>query len=111
MKNKNLLIGAGVVVVAYLLWKKSQSNSVTKSDVLTPKSSITQQEKTDLFNKAIQTPYIGGAYNPSLDEMIKESKKINDLAKAKIKELKLDAEFTSWVNARPKVDYGMYPPN
>ena len=25
MKNKNLLIGAGVVVVAYLLWKKSQN--------------------------------------------------------------------------------------
>jgi hypothetical protein len=25
MKNKNLLIGAGVVVVGYLLWKKSQS--------------------------------------------------------------------------------------
>jgi hypothetical protein len=107
MKNTNLLIGAGVVVVGYLLWKKSQSNS----DVLTPKSSITQQEKTDLFNKAIYRPTQGGAYNPRIDEMIKESKKINDLAKAKIKELKLDAEFTSWVNARPKVDYGMYPPN
>ena len=26
MNNKNLLIGAGVVVVGYLLWKKSQSN-------------------------------------------------------------------------------------
>jgi hypothetical protein len=25
MKNKNLLIGAGVVVVGYFLWKKSQS--------------------------------------------------------------------------------------
>jgi len=25
MENKKLLIGAGVVVVAYLLWKKSQS--------------------------------------------------------------------------------------
>ena len=36
MKNKNLLIGAGVVVVGYLLWKKSQNNSVAKSDVVTP---------------------------------------------------------------------------
>ena len=36
MENKNILIGAGVVVVGYLLWKKSQSNSFTKSDVVTP---------------------------------------------------------------------------
>jgi hypothetical protein len=28
MKNKNLLIGAGFVVVGYLLWKKSQRNSL-----------------------------------------------------------------------------------
>lgn len=29
MNNKNLLIGAGVLVVGYLLWKKSKSNSVS----------------------------------------------------------------------------------
>ncbi len=28
MKNRNLLIGAGVVVVGYLLWKKSQNDSL-----------------------------------------------------------------------------------
>ena len=28
MKNKNLLIGAVAVVVGYLLWKKSQRNSL-----------------------------------------------------------------------------------
>ena len=28
MNNKNLLIGAGVVIVGYLLWKKSQSKSL-----------------------------------------------------------------------------------
>jgi hypothetical protein len=27
MNNKNILIGAGVVIVGYLLWKKSQKNS------------------------------------------------------------------------------------
>jgi hypothetical protein len=111
MNNRNLLIGAGVLVVGYLLYKKSQANSIANSGVVTSKPSISSKEKIDLFNKAIQTPYKGGAYNPRMDEMIKESKKINDLALAKIKELKLDAEFTSWVNARPKVDYGMYPPN
>lgn len=34
MNNRNLLIGAGVVVVGYLLWKKSQANSVTESDIV-----------------------------------------------------------------------------
>jgi hypothetical protein len=28
MNNKNLLIGAGVVIVGYLFWKKSQSKSL-----------------------------------------------------------------------------------
>jgi hypothetical protein len=30
MKNKNLLIGAGVVVVVYLLWKKSKKDELNK---------------------------------------------------------------------------------
>jgi hypothetical protein len=36
MENKKLLIGAGVVVIGYLLWKKSQTKSVAKTDVFTP---------------------------------------------------------------------------
>jgi hypothetical protein len=36
MKNRNLLLGAGVVIVGYLLWKNSQN--VTKSDVAIPKT-------------------------------------------------------------------------
>jgi hypothetical protein len=39
MENKKLLIGAGVVVLAYLLWKKSQSNSVANNNVITPQYS------------------------------------------------------------------------
>ncbi len=39
MENKKLLIGAGVVVVGYLLWKKSQTNSVANSNVITPQYS------------------------------------------------------------------------
>ena len=38
MNNRNILIGAGVVVVGYLLWKKSKSNSV--SDVSTDENTI-----------------------------------------------------------------------
>jgi hypothetical protein len=40
MKNKNLLIGAGVVIVGYLLWKKSQSNSVNKSAIVVPQNAL-----------------------------------------------------------------------
>ena len=40
MNNKNLLIGAGVVVVAYLLWKKSQNNSVNKSNIKVPENAL-----------------------------------------------------------------------
>ena len=42
MKNKNLLIGAGVVIVGYLLWKKSQSNSVTNSNIV-PKNALNSE--------------------------------------------------------------------
>jgi|688.fasta_scaffold666738_3 hypothetical protein len=108
MENKKLLIGAGVVILGYLLWEKSQSQSVAKNDVIIPQSSMTQQEKTNLFNKAIQQ-FVGGMKPP--DSVLQNLAKGREEAKSKIKELKLDAEFTSWVNARPKVDYGMYPPN
>jgi hypothetical protein len=108
MENKKLLIGAGVVVVAYLLWKKSKSNSVIKTDVITPQTSLTQKEKISLFEKAIQQ-YVGGAKPP--DELLKNLAKGREEANAKIKELKLDSEFSTWLSARPKVDYGMYPPN
>jgi hypothetical protein len=114
MENKKLLIGAGVVVVGYFLYKKSQKDelnkrvqNMTKTDVVTPQSSMTLQEKTDLFNKAIQQ-YVGGARPP--DELLENLAKGREEANAKIKELKLDSEFSTWLSARPKTDYGMYPP-
>jgi len=45
MKNKNLLIGAGVVIVGYLLWKKSQSKPKEKTCV-----------KWEQINECIRTP-------------------------------------------------------
>jgi hypothetical protein len=49
MENKKLLIGAGVVVVAYLLWKKSQS-----------KVNTTQYSKECLngLERALQLEYV-----------------------------------------------------
>jgi hypothetical protein len=60
MKNKNLLIGAGVVIVGYLLWKKSQgknnmpsvSNSTLESKRKEAQSNLDMLSKiTDDFNK------------------------------------------------------------
>ncbi len=66
----NLLIGAGVLVVGYLLYTKNKSNSITNDGLGTSKQSIRLEEKIDLFNQAIQQPYRGGAYNPRLEQMI-----------------------------------------
>ena len=108
LDNKNILIGAGVVIIGYLLWKKSKSNSVNKTDVVTPQSSMTQQEKIALFEKATNS-WKGGVAPPREWEI--NNRKAVDLANAKIKELKLDSEFSTWLNARQKLDYGKFPPS
>jgi hypothetical protein len=51
MKNKNLLIGAGVVVVGYLLWKKSKTNSVINNNIIAPQYS---KECLNELKKALQ---------------------------------------------------------
>jgi hypothetical protein len=68
---------------------------------------ISDKEKIALFEKAINS-WKGGIAPPR--EWEENNRKEVDLAKAKIKELKLENEFSTWLNARPKVDYGMYPP-
>jgi|688.fasta_scaffold193517_3 hypothetical protein len=94
MNNKNLLIGLGVAVVAYYLWKKNKDKTVTNAV-----ATLTEQEKTLLFEKAINT-YKGGARPPQdLLDLIQKEK---DEANAKIKELKLETEFSTWLSNRPK---------
>lgn len=97
LDKKNILIGAGVLVVGYLIWKKSQTNS----GVVTPQTPLTQQEKIDLFNKSIQQ-YEGGVAPPP--QLLENLAKGREEANAKIKELKLDSEFSTWLSARPKRD-------
>ena len=103
MNNKNLLIGLGVAVVAYYLWKKNKDKTVVNSV-----PTLTEQEKTSLFEKAINSWKGGIAPPPEWEE---NNRKAKELANAKIKELKLENEFSTWLSNRPKVDYGMYPPN
>lgn len=47
MNNKNLLIGAGVLVVGYLLWKKSQSNTINKSDIVVPENALVRLKQME----------------------------------------------------------------
>ena len=103
MDNKKLLIGIGLVVVAYLIWKKNKDKPVVNT--VAP---LTEQEKTSLFEKAINS-WKGGVVPPP--EWEENNRKAKELANAQIKELKLETEFSSWLSNRPKVDYGMYPPN
>ena len=102
MNNKNLLIGLGVAVVAYYLWKKNKDKTVTNT--VAP---ITEQEKIALFETAINS-YQGGAKPPQ--ELLDNIQKAKELANAQIKELKLETEFSTWLSNRPKVDYGNQPP-
>ena len=102
MNNKNLLIGLGVAVVAYYLWKKNKDKTVVNA--VTP---LTEQEKTSLFEKAINSWKGGIAPPPQWEE---NNRKAKELANAQIKELKLETEFSTWLSNRPKVDYGNFPP-
>lgn len=52
MNNKKLLIGAGVVVVAYLLWKKSQNKSLPSVSNSTLESKRKEaQSNLDMINQ------------------------------------------------------------
>ena len=102
MNNKNLLIGLGVAVVAYYLWKKNKDKTVVNSV-----ATLTEQEKTSLFEKAINSWNGGIAPPPEWEE---NNRKAKELANAQIKEFKLETEFSSWLANRPKVDYGNQPP-
>lgn len=99
-QKKFLLIGLGVVVVAYFLWKKNKDKIVGNAI-----ATLTEEEKIALFQDAI-TKYQGGTA-PS-NETLDEIKKRNDLAYAKIKELKFETEFSTWLSNRPK-DTGALP--
>ncbi len=102
MKNKELIIGLGVAVLAYYLWKKNKDKTVVNA--VAP---LTEQEKIALFEKAINSWKGGVAPPPEWEE---NNRKSVDLANAQIKDLKLETEFSTWLSNRPKVDYGNFPP-
>jgi hypothetical protein len=112
MKNKKLLYGLlGVGAIAGLyFWnknKKSTNGNLVVSEEPKQKVALSDKEKIALFEKAINSWKGGVAPPPQWEE---NNRKAKELANAQIKELKLETEFSTWLNARPKVDYGMYLP-
>ena len=55
MKNKNLLIGAGVVVVVYLFWKKSQKDELNKRVENLTKNNETEKDSLGMPQLKSQT--------------------------------------------------------
>ena len=99
MKNKKLLYGGllALAVVGLYMWDKNKKKAVAL---------ISDKEKIALFEKASNS-WKGGVAPPRQWE--ENNRKAKELANAQIKELKLETEFSTWLNARPKVDYGKYP--
>jgi len=67
MKNRNLLIGAGVVVVVYLLWKKSQSKQTIKPIDPRKEECIKQGRQYDDVEKFCGMSTIGGNALPVIE--------------------------------------------
>lgn len=102
-----MVVGGLAPLLAFKLTLEYDKKNMPKQEPKQKVAVISEQEKINLFNDAILT-YQGGVAPPqSLLDSIKLKKEI---ANAKIKDLKLENEFSIWLNARPKVDYGMYPP-
>jgi hypothetical protein len=102
-----MVVGGLAPLLAYQLSIEYDRKNMPKQEPRQKVAVISEQEKISLFNDAILTYQGGVAPRQSLLDSIKLKK---ETANAKIKEFKLENEFSIWLNARPKVDYGMYPP-
>jgi hypothetical protein len=104
--NQKILLGLSVVAIAYYLWnKKSKSKSTTEvkptneDESKKTKSTLSQNEKVDLFLKAL-TKYEGGTA-PS-PELLKRLEQTKNEARKKIQDLGLQGEFETYVKNLPK---------
>jgi hypothetical protein len=102
-----IIVGGLAPLLAYQLSIEYDRKNMPKQEPRQKVAVISEQEKINLFNDAILT-YKGGVAPPQ--SLLDNMKLKKEIANAKIKEFKLENEFSIWLNARPKVDYGMYPP-
>lgn len=102
-----MVLGGLAPLLAFKLTIEYDKKNMPKQEPRQKVAVISEQEKISLFNKAINS-WKGGVAPPR--EWQENNEKEKALANAKIKEFKLENEFSIWLNARPKVDYGMYLP-
>jgi hypothetical protein len=102
-----MVVGGLAPLLAYQLSIEYDRKNMPKQEPRQKVPIISEQEKISLFNDAILT-YKGGVAPPQ--SLLDNMKLKKEIANAKIKEFKLENEFSIWLNSRPKVDYGMYPP-
>jgi hypothetical protein len=102
-----MVVGGLAPLLVLKLTMEYDKKNMPKQEPRQKVAVISEQEKISLFNKAINS-WKGGVAPPR--EWQENNEKEKALANAKIKEFKLENEFSIWLNARPKVDYGMYPP-
>ena len=102
-----MVVGGLAPLLALKLTMEYDKKNMSKQEPRQKVALISDKEKIALFEKAINS-WKGGVAPPR--EWEENNRKEVDLAKAKIKELKLENEFSNWLNSRTKVDYGMYPP-
>jgi hypothetical protein len=102
-----MVVGGLAPLLALKLTMEYDKKNMPKQEPKQKVALISDKEKIALFEKAINS-WKGGIAPPIGWE--ENNRKEVDLAKAKIKDYKLENEFSTWLNARTKVDYGMYPP-
>ena len=94
-----MLIGAGVLVAIYLVFKRKTVLSVSVNDA-TPekeptKQSLSDKDKNTLFNATLE--YRGGAV--PTQGILNELREKSTEALAKVKALGLEAELSAWTKA------------
>lgn len=89
-----MLIGAGVLVAIYLVFKRKTVLSVSVNDE-SPKQSLSDTDKNTLFNATLE--YRGGAV--PTQGILNELREKSTEALAKVKALGLEAELSAWTKA------------
>jgi hypothetical protein len=102
-----MVVGGLAPLLALKLTMEYDKKNMPKQEPRQKVALISDKEKISLFNDAI-ADYKGGVAPPQI--LLDSIKAKKEVANAKIKEFKLEKEFSIWLNSRPKVDYGMYPP-
>jgi hypothetical protein len=71
MENKKILIGAGILIIGYLIWKKSKTNTI-KNDIIVSQNALIKPNELEIKRKEAQS---------NLDMLLKISDDFNKNSK------------------------------